>query len=93
MIPHGALSTVGAAAAIQLDASVPNFTLQDYMTIEDPPNSELLVEPLRVENGYVIVPERPGIGAELKPCIEKAYPLTELPFKTLLHGDGSVADR
>lgn len=93
VIPHGALSTVGTAAAIQLDASIPNFTVQDYMAIEEPPNSEMLVEPLRVENGYAIVPEQPGIGAVLKPGIEKTYPFTPLPFKTLLRQDGSVADR
>ncbi len=33
------------------------------------------------------------LAMELKPGIERTDPLTELPFKTLPHEDGSVADR
>ncbi len=58
-----------------------------------PPKNDLLVENLRLENGYLIVPERPGIGVELKPGIAEKYPFTPRTIETTLHEDGSVADR
>lgn len=93
VIPHGALSPVATAIAVQLDATIPNFVLQDYLGDDRPPKSDLLVENLKLENGYLIVPERPGIGVELKPGLAEKYPFTPRTIETTLHEDGSVADR
>jgi len=93
VIPHGVTSPVGTAVSVQLDACIPNFVVQDYLGDDLPPKSDLLVENLVLENGYLIVPERPGIGVELKPGIEKQYPPIRRVIETELHEDGSVADR
>jgi len=93
VMPHGVTSTVGTATSVQLDACIPNFVVQDFLGDDLPPKSELLVENLVLENGYLIVSDRPGIGVELKPGIAERYPPTSRPIETALHEDGSVADR
>lgn len=93
VMPHGVTSTVGTAVSVQLDACIPNFVVQDFLADDQPPKSELLVENLVLENGYLIVPERPGIGVALKPGIAERYPPTRRAIETAVHEDGSVADR
>ena len=66
VIPHNPLSPVSTAACVQLDACIPNFALQEYTGESEPPKSELLVNPLKLEDGHLVVPEGPGLGIELK---------------------------
>ena len=42
MIPHNPLSPVSTAACVQLDACIPNFTLQEYTGEDSPPKSLVL---------------------------------------------------
>jgi galactonate dehydratase len=93
LIPHGALSSVATAIAVQLDACIPNFVLQDYLGDDQPPKNDFLVENLRLQDGYLVVPDRPGIGVRLKPGLAERYPPTLRPPDPALHEDGSVADR
>ena len=39
--------------------------MQDYAYDEDPPCPDLLVENLTLENGYLLLPDKPGLGVEL----------------------------
>ncbi len=93
VIPHNPLSPVSTAACVQLDACIPNFVLQEFTGEDAPPKSEILKEKLQLERGYIIVPERPGIGVELNmEAIRRIVPTTR-PVQTPLHEDGSVADQ
>ncbi|MDA0677428.1 MAG: galactonate dehydratase, partial [Chloroflexi bacterium] len=65
VIPHNPLSPVSTAACIQLDACIPNFALQEYTGESEPPKSDLLVKPLELKDGYLTVPDGPGLGIEL----------------------------
>ena len=65
VIPHNPLSPVSTAACVQLDACIPNFALQEYTGESEPPKSDLLIKPLELVEGYLIVPEGPGLGIEL----------------------------
>lgn len=93
IIPHGALSSVATAIGVQLDACIPNFVLQDYLGDDRPPKNDLLVENLRLEDGYLVVPDRPGIGVALKPGLAERYPPRVEAVEPALHEDGAVADR
>jgi galactonate dehydratase len=92
VIPHNPLSPVSTAACVQLDASIPNFALQEYTGESEPPKSDLLVTPLELKDGYLTVPDGPGLGIELN---EAALSGAENPkiLDTPIGFDGSVQDR
>jgi galactonate dehydratase len=93
VIPHNPLSPVSTAACVQLDACIPNFALQEYTGESEPPKSELLQQPLRLDNGYLIIPEGPGLGIELREEALGKYSPVEKVLDTPLGYDGSVQDR
>ena len=93
VIPHNPLSPVSTAASLQLDACIPNFALQEFTGESEPPKSELLVEPSRLEDGYLVVPEGPGLGIELNESAIAKYTFTDKVLETPIAPDGSVADR
>ena len=92
VIPHNPLSPVSTATCIQLDASIPNFGLQEYTGESEPPKSELLKSPLELKNGYLTVPDGVGLGIEIN---EKSLNMPENPkvLDTPIGFDGSVQDR
>jgi galactonate dehydratase len=94
VVPHNPLSPVSTAACIQLAACIPNFALQEYPKGEhEPPKSEIVKSVLKLEKGYLIVPDAPGIGVELADDALKKYPFKPRGIKTRLNVDGSVMDQ
>jgi galactonate dehydratase len=93
VIPHNPLSPISTAACVQLDACIPNFALQEYTGEDQPPKRALVREPLRLEDGYLLVPEAPGIGIELDEAALARLPFRRRALETPLHEDGSVADQ
>ena len=59
--PHNPLGPISLAAGLQLAASIPNFMCQEQVSL----GAGYLKEPFKVENGYVRIPEGPGLGVEL----------------------------
>ena len=75
VVPHNPLSPVSTAACLQLAACIPNFAIQEYPTGEErPPKSEIVRTTVRCENGFLIIPNSPGIGIELAPDAQEKYP-------------------
>jgi galactonate dehydratase len=94
VVPHNPLSPVSTAACIQLAACIPNFAMQEYPRGEqEPPKSEIVRNPLRLENGFLIVPDAPGLGVELAPDAMERHPYRPRQVVTRLHVDGSVVDQ
>ena len=67
--PHtGASAAVSIAASLQWGAALPNMLVFEYMYPPNPLREELLLEPLPpMKDGYVEVPQKPGLGIELDP--------------------------
>ena len=94
VVPHNPLSPVSTAACLQLAACIPNFALQEYPEGElEPPKSEIVKAPLTLEDGFLIIPDAPGIGIELAEDAQERYPYIPRALKTRLHVDGSVVDQ
>ena len=94
VVPHNPLSPVSTAACIQLAACIPNFALQEYPKGEwEPPKSEIVKSALECEDGFLIIPDAPGIGVELAEGAQEKYPFVGRGKNTRLHVDGSVVDQ
>ena len=87
--PHNPLGPIALAACLQLDACTPNFLIQEHATLGE----GYLKRPFKLEDGYVRVPNEPGLGIELDEdaVMEKRYE-GNWQNPQLLHEDGSVAD-
>ncbi len=59
--PHCPLGPIALAACIQLDASIPNFLVQEHASM----GVGYLKEPFVLKEGYVDLPQKPGLGIEL----------------------------
>jgi len=99
VVPHNPLSPISTAVCVQLDACIPNAILQEYTgegtAIGMGGDMRRVVKsPVKLEKGYLIVPETPGIGVEIdEEAVRegmKTYKLAAI--ETPVHSDGSVAD-
>ena len=71
--PHNYSSGILLAATIQLMASVPNSHLLEIDTYDNAIYQELLIEPLEINDGFVKVPQLPGLGVKLDQRILEKY--------------------
>jgi muconate cycloisomerase len=59
-------SGIGIAASLHLTCSSPNVRYgSDYYTCSHLLEDDLIVEPLRVENGDLVIPDGPGLGIDV----------------------------
>ncbi len=94
--PHNASGPIGTAAAIQLDASIPNFLIQEYFVTQAQWIDEVVPGAPRAVKGEIAVPDRPGLGVELNEQAALAHPFQESwGGKTLFSPDwhASLPDR
>lgn len=94
VIPHNPLGPVSTAACLQICASIPNLGIQELpeFCINGAEDS-MVKEPLRFQNGCMVIPGAPGIGVELAENIEKLYPANERGSNAAKRAfDGSVKD-
>ena len=93
VIPHNPLTPISTAACVQLDACIPNFVLQEYTGEDKPPKSLMVKKPLKLVDGYLTIPDEPGIGVEINDEFFAKHEYTPRPINTPLRDDGSVVDR
>ncbi len=73
--PWMACGPVNAAANIQLDVTCPNFLAQEGIGTMTGIYAEILEEPIRIENGFVIPSSKPGLGiGRVKEELLEKYP-------------------
>ena len=64
--PHSAQGPVCSAACLQLNASIPNFYVHEiFDEFNEPWEKDIVTNPVEVVNGYIEIPERPGLGIDL----------------------------
>jgi len=59
--PHNPLGPISLAAGVQLAASIPNFLIQEQVSLGE----GYIKNPFKVSNGYLELPTGPGLGVEL----------------------------
>jgi len=75
--PHLYCGPVVGAANIQIAACSPNFLILESIQQWGGIHAELLIKPIRWEQGYVIPPSTPGLGVELNEAVALAHAYVE----------------
>ncbi|MEQ2564576.1 mandelate racemase/muconate lactonizing enzyme family protein [Ventrimonas sp. CLA-AP-H27] len=94
VIPHNPLGPVSTAACLQICASIPNLGIQELPGFcLNGAEDRMVKEPLRFENGCMMIPDAPGIGVELAEDAAELYPANERGSNAAKRAfDGSVKD-
>jgi galactonate dehydratase len=73
--PHNCAGPIATAASLQLDACITNFIIQELFPYRNDGRYELVTQAfeLQVVDGYVPVPETPGLGVELNEDVVSKY--------------------
>jgi L-alanine-DL-glutamate epimerase-like enolase superfamily enzyme len=74
VLPHGYKTNIEIAANLQFLANHRDTELLEYSTSQSPLRWEATREEIKIEpDGYVTVPQRPGLGVTLNPSIVEKY--------------------
>jgi len=87
--PHNPSGPVANAATLQLAACTPNFCLLEIMYSDVDYRKEITNEKVEYQDGYITIPDKPGIGIELneEACLAHPYQV-----HTLRHYTGALTD-
>jgi galactonate dehydratase len=89
--PHNPMGPVATVVNVHFAASTPNFLILEYHPDDEAPRKDLLKESLMVKDGYLPLPERPGLGIELNEEALRHYPPQPWHRGFDYRADGSVA--
>lgn len=89
--PHNPMGPVATTVNVHFAASTPNFFILEYHPDDESPRKDLLKEPLMVKEGYLALPEKPGLGIELNEEAIRKYPPKPWRRGFEFRADGSVA--
>ncbi len=98
LAPHACEGPIGGLATLHVDASMPNFLVQEICSgVVASPKEKMWEEwlgfpAMRMVNGKFPLPTKPGLGFDLSEDAFKRYPFQGTkPMARVFHDDGSVA--
>ena len=65
VVPHACLTDLLTAATVHLNAALPRSLFVEYNVCGGSALREIIKNPFKVENGYISVPQEPGLGIEV----------------------------
>lgn len=93
LAPHNPQSEVSTMASLHVDFATPNFSIQE---ISGPPEQywvDLFYGgAARYEEGFALVPDRPGLGVDLDENLAAQRPYQPVTRQQLRFPDGGIAD-
>ncbi len=69
------------------------YTSTDSVNQKSFKQSDMVTWVPKVENGFALLSDKPGIGVDLVEDVEKKYPFKRRAINTRLHIDGSIVDQ
>jgi len=90
--PHNPLGPVSTAACLHLDLATPNFGVQELARVPGTILTDLFPVQVKFEAGYLLPPDRPGLGVEFDPEAAAAYPYRPGHSPHLHRADGSFTN-
>jgi L-alanine-DL-glutamate epimerase-like enolase superfamily enzyme len=73
VVPHSWSSDLLTAASLHLNAFQRRAVLVEFNTSQGPLSRELVKDPLRLEDGYLRVPDAPGLGVNVNEAVIDKY--------------------
>jgi galactonate dehydratase len=89
--PHNPMGPVATTVNVHFAASTPNFKILEYHPDDTSPRKDVLKEPLMVKDGYIPLPNKPGLGIELDEEAIRKFPPRPWRRGFEFREDGSVA--
>ncbi len=82
--PHNIHGQVGTAMSLQLVGSIPNAAILEY-SVEDIEWKEKLFDfTFKPENGYLSIPDRPGLGLDMDESVAERFPFKAMSLIELM---------
>jgi galactonate dehydratase len=89
--PHQACSPVSLLSCAHIDACIPNFLIQECNVDCDSPFAKDCFHHLpKIENGYLNLPQRPGLGIELNEEAAAKYSFKPFDRPVIIEHDGGI---
>ena len=73
LVPHAFKTGILLAACLHVIAAFPNTELLEFSVANSPLRRDILLQPFKVVDGFVAVPEEPGLGVEVNPKTVARY--------------------
>lgn len=92
--PHNPLGPVAGVAAIHYDISTPNFIIQEKMDVV-PWFYDVVEGQPEFSNGYITIPQKPGLGIEINEKLAARHPFKQEPpaiIESARISDGTVVN-
>lgn len=70
---HAWSSAIITAASVHLTAAAPNHIVMEIKPFRNPMQHELVKEPFEMKEGFITVPDKPGLGVEVDEAVVKKY--------------------
>jgi len=72
--PHNFYGHMSTLMSAHFCAATPNFRIMEIDIDDVPWKDDLVTEPPRIENGHLIMPTKPGWGADINEDVVKRHP-------------------
>jgi galactonate dehydratase len=79
--PHNSGGPIVTLAAVHLAASIPNLLILEQMEKEQALRAAVCATPPLIEDGHFLLPDRPGLGAEIDVEALRAHPYRGQPVR------------
>jgi galactonate dehydratase len=89
--PHNPCGPIATAVNVHFAASTQNFLILEYHPDDESPRRDIVDEPIKLVDGYLELPERPGLGIDLNFEALGHYPFRSWHRPFPLRPDGSLA--
>ncbi len=88
--PHNPCGPVATTVNVHVAATLSNFLILEYLPDDDERRSALVDEPMKLVDGYLQLPEKPGLGIDLNEEALRQYPFKPWHRPFLFRKDGSI---
>jgi len=89
--PHNPMGPLATAVNAQFSATAPTFLILEYHVDTESPRRDLIEEPYEMADGYLILPDRPGLGITLNEEYFRKHPYRPWHRGFPMRADGSMA--